>query len=1433
MQLKRLTFPFFAALLALLAVPALTQASVSRPAPLAFPGASRSANANASAHPLAGGVFSTAPGVPARSLPESKSAEPSGSAGGVSVAPLSGKPSATEPYLACPPPKPGYMACDLVITPPAARLKSLGSAALPAAGGAYGSGLTPADLQSAYKLPSATAGAGQTVALVDAWGDPTAESDLAAYRSAYGLGPCSEANGCFRKVAQTGGSNYPPVYGPWASEQSLDVDMVSAICPNCHILLVEAETNEEVDLYEAESEAVKLGATEISNSWGRPGVEGDLQSDSVFDHPGIPITASSGDSGYDDHEDGASSPDYPASSPYVISVGGTVLTEANNARGWSESVWPNSGSGCSLYEPKPAFQTDSECSHRTTNDVAAEANDVSVYESGVSGGWSTAGGTSASAPIIAAVEALSESSERSLGPAAFYQSPGSLFNITTGSNGSCVSLYLCTAGGGYNGPTGNGTPDGALSSSAPPPPSPILTVHTKGTGSATIVSTPAGIECPGTCSASFPVGTQVTLAATPQAGSTFVGWSERCTGTGTCTISLSRGASTTAALAGDGTPPGWEEQLLTASAEREPVKPRSYLAGTFYNVSLSADGEVRAKTIYNPPLSECSDGRNKYGGGSDTGGVFIERDTPTGWVSEGQLIAPDVGSGVDSDWPNCSRFGAVTQLSADGQTLLVSQSPAGLETSYRCAAFVYHHETSGWALQGTLFPPGIGPEGSPTWEGCDSFGVGGAISADGTRVAILAGKHVDVFASGGTSDWSLEQAIVLPEGQECGEPGPKGIALSGDGSTLLTSEPICPVDNETRSGLTLVYSRSGSGWSLAQTIEAPEPKSEEDFGESVSISEDGSTATMGVHWRTYPRTAGPSSQKSGSWIYEREGSTWHVARHLTDPTPSEETIMDCPAIIEGGSRVICAASDTVGFDEEQGSIYIFERPPGGWASSEGLAPATRLFATEGAADDWLAEAGPEDLAATQDGSVIDATIGAPNLVNIYSNDRIGYQFTATAGAPPTISALSTTSGEIGSQVKITGTNLKSTSSVSFAGVAATYRVESATQITATVPEDAKTGPITLNTPDGSASSQFTVLFPISVSAIASGSAHAGEPIYDTAKLLNGSAPTGTITFQLYAASDTECKTPLATLTTTVTNGDGSYQSPPMTESTPGQYQWLASYSGDTHNPPIKTACNDPGEQVVVEAYPPAPVAISASSPEQTPTEATLTGQIDTEGQPASYSFEYGTSTSYGLSTPETPLSTDSENATAGPTVIHGLQPDTTYHYRLRATSPVGSSATSDQTFTTSPTLPSALTGLTPPLTTTVSTGTATIAPIRADVSLAEARVTTRGDMAEIKLTCSGTGTAMCSGELTLAAESMTKRGRGKTETIGTATFSIPAGKTATIELKLDAAGGALLNADHGRLKADLTVLKSSPVPSQSHTESVQLVRVKARGKTKR
>jgi subtilase family serine protease len=316
------------------------------------------------------------------------------------------------------------------------------------------SGYGAPDIQSAYKLPSATAGAGQTIAIVDAFDDPTAESDLGKYRSFYGLPACTTANGCFRKVNQTGGS-LPPAPSPdWALEISLDLDMVSAVCPNCHILLVEANTNLDSDLYAAEDTAVRLGANAVSNSWGGDESADETANDVHFNHPGVAITASSGDDGF-----GVS---YPASSPFLTAVGGTSLTrDTATARGWSEAAWSGAGSGCSAFERKPAWQTDTGCANRTVADVSAVADPDTGVNVLFMNAWVTVGGTSASAPIIAGVYGLAGNAAATNAGSFPYAHTVSLFDVTSGTNGVCSPAYLCTGAPGYDGPTGLGTPNGA------------------------------------------------------------------------------------------------------------------------------------------------------------------------------------------------------------------------------------------------------------------------------------------------------------------------------------------------------------------------------------------------------------------------------------------------------------------------------------------------------------------------------------------------------------------------------------------------------------------------------------------------------------------------------------------------------------------------------------------------------------------------------------------------------------------------------------------------------------------------------------------------------------------------------------------------------------------------------------------------------------
>ncbi|MER7938497.1 MULTISPECIES: S53 family peptidase [unclassified Streptomyces] len=375
-------------------------------------------------------------------------------------------------------PKRGFAACDALRVTGGTTAYMEKQAALkgvtpktvrPDAASASPTGYGPSDIQSAYGLTSAAAsdGSGETVAIVDAYDDPNAAADLATYRSHYGLSACTTSNGCFKKVSQTGSTtSLPTADSGWAGEESLDLDMVSATCPQCSILLVEAKSASDANLGTAVNEAVKLGAKFVSNSYGGSESSSDTSYDtSYYKHPGVAITASAGDEGY-----GA---EYPAGSRYVTAVGGTALKTSSNSRGWTESVWKTSstegtGSGCSAYDAKPTWQTDTGCAKRMIADVSAVADPatgVSVYDSyGADGtGWNTYGGTSASSPIIASVYALAGTPAASDYPAQYpYAAAGTsaLNDVTSGSNGSCSTSYFCTARSGYDGPTGWGTPEG-------------------------------------------------------------------------------------------------------------------------------------------------------------------------------------------------------------------------------------------------------------------------------------------------------------------------------------------------------------------------------------------------------------------------------------------------------------------------------------------------------------------------------------------------------------------------------------------------------------------------------------------------------------------------------------------------------------------------------------------------------------------------------------------------------------------------------------------------------------------------------------------------------------------------------------------------------------------------------------------------------------
>lgn len=351
--------------------------------------------------------------------------------------------------------------------PAAATAATAPAVSQPAAG-------TPAYLQQAYDLSylSGAGGRGDTVAIVDAYDDPTAESDLGTFRSTSGLAACTTANGCFRKVNQSGAASPLPAGNKgWEEEISIDLDAVSALCPNCHILLVEANSTMSTDMLAGMQTAGALGAKQISDSWS---VSSSAPVGGSYTLPGVDVVAATGDHGYP----GAGVDNYPAAFAGVTAAGGTSLSAASNGqggRGFAESAWSlrsdgwGGGSGCDVKLAKPMYQSDSGCAGRAYADVSADADPTTglkVYDSG-NGGWLLMGGTSLASPLIAAYYAITGLSATT--PQWAYTSSALLNDPASGSTGSCAQniLYICNAGVGYDGPTGVGSISGAVVAGAP------------------------------------------------------------------------------------------------------------------------------------------------------------------------------------------------------------------------------------------------------------------------------------------------------------------------------------------------------------------------------------------------------------------------------------------------------------------------------------------------------------------------------------------------------------------------------------------------------------------------------------------------------------------------------------------------------------------------------------------------------------------------------------------------------------------------------------------------------------------------------------------------------------------------------------------------------------------------------------------------------
>jgi subtilase family serine protease len=366
------------------------------------------------------------------------------------------KPTTAAPrYQSCATPSPGRVRCFSnwrKLAGKTARTTTSSSVPKPK------HGLGPADIRGAYRLPISGA-RNQTIAIVDAFDNPNVEKDLKAYRAAFKLPACTTANKCFRKVDQRGGKHYPDGDPGWGVEIALDVQAVSAACPGCKILLVEADDDYFESMGAAVNTAVRLGAKVVSNSYGMDEFAGMIAlGKKYYTHPGVPIVASSGDWGF-------TAASFPAVLKSTWAVGGTTL-KPTKAGGWTEDAWAYSGSGCSAYISKPSVQKDKNCQMRTVADLSAVADSkdgFAVYDTyglGKDNGWIAVGGTSLSAPLIAAMIGLAGNAATASQPSYAYNHRSGLKDVTGGSNGYCGGDYLCTGLKGYDAPTGIGSPRG-------------------------------------------------------------------------------------------------------------------------------------------------------------------------------------------------------------------------------------------------------------------------------------------------------------------------------------------------------------------------------------------------------------------------------------------------------------------------------------------------------------------------------------------------------------------------------------------------------------------------------------------------------------------------------------------------------------------------------------------------------------------------------------------------------------------------------------------------------------------------------------------------------------------------------------------------------------------------------------------------------------
>jgi hypothetical protein len=541
------------------------------------------------------------------------------------------------------------------------------------------SGYYPADLQSAYSLASAlsamTTPGAATVAVVDAYDDPYAASDLATYRATMSAAKdpstgltgtaipplCSSTvtSGCvtFTKVNQSGGSSYPRGNTGWGEEISLDLDMISAVCPDCNIMLVEASSNSFSNLETAVAYAKSLHPAAVTNSYGGSEFSSETSYNSTYSYSssGGPtaVTAATGDNGY--------GVEFPAASPDLTAVGGTTLTYSGTGSTlvWNpQTVWSGAGAGCSAYETMPtwqassAFDVPSVCTSRQVGDVSAVADPntgVAVYDTYGESGWMVFGGTSASTQIVGAMYGLAA------GGGAEQPSPGGLYNetgvtpVTSGSDGSCGGTYLCTAGtgspsSGYAGPVGVGVPDGVGAFSA----ATAGTLSFNPASETAIAGQAVGPLTVDLSKAALPGGVTVDLATSSSGG----GFSTSSSGpfTSTLQLSVAAGNSDTGSFYYEDTVAGTPS--VTASAT-------GWATGS---LSVTVDPGALATIAVSPSSATVAEGATEMftATGADSYGNPVSVDPSWTTNVSGGSVSPSSGSSTTFTAGSTSGSGYVT-----------------------------------------------------------------------------------------------------------------------------------------------------------------------------------------------------------------------------------------------------------------------------------------------------------------------------------------------------------------------------------------------------------------------------------------------------------------------------------------------------------------------------------------------------------------------------------------------------------------------------------------------------------------------------------------------------------------------------------------------------------------------------------------------------